>query len=196
MTPTDPSCTLAFVTAPDPDRPDRPSDADELARRALVDRAVRDRHRSAAIETRRREGADLVAVLLGALDRSVVVHVRGAGAPLQGTVVAVGEDLVELLGARGTWWLRLTEVVAVEAAELCPGDPADRSTIALADVLADLVDTGIAVTLLTSHGERLTGTVRAVGQAVWLDRHQPDRQVVLAPDHVVGIEHPGRTSTG
>lgn len=195
MTPPDQSCTLTFVTTPDPDRPDRHSDADEIARRALVDRAVRDRHRRAALETRRREESDLVAVLLGALDHSVVVHVRGAGAPVHGTVVAVGEDLVELLGVRGTRWLRLTEVVAVEAAELCPGDAADRSTIALGDVLCDLVDTGIAVTVLTSQGERLTGTVRAVGQAVWLDRHQPDRQVVLAPDHVVGIERPERTST-
>lgn len=178
--------------------PQEPTDADldELARRARVADAVRDRHRQAAVAGRRREGASVVSVLLGALDAHVTLHTAAGVDPIAGTVCAVGDDVVELLAEGRRWWVRLTEVTAVGAAtagpagaatSLAPGDPADRSTTSLEDLLADLADADRPLTLLLRGGTRVHGAVDAVGTALWLRTDRPAGTLVVALDQIVAV---------
>jgi small nuclear ribonucleoprotein (snRNP)-like protein len=163
------------------------ADLDEVARRARVSDAVRERHRRTAATSRRREGTTVVSALLGALDRPVTIHTTAGPEPFHGTVVAVGDDVVELDAATRTWWLRVVEITAVEAAELLPGDPADRSTTSLVELLADLVDTDRPVTVLVRSGARFRGTVTSVGASLWLHLEHRAHAVLIELDHVVGV---------
>ncbi len=171
------------------------ADLDEVARRARVSDAVRERHRRAAANGRRREGTTVVSALLGALDRPVTIHTAAVPEPFHGTVVAVGDDVVELHGSARTWWLRVVEITAVEAAELSPGDPADRSTTSLVELLADLVDADRPVTVLVRSGARFHGTVTAVGVSLWLHQEHPAPAVLVELDHVVGVALRGDPAT-
>jgi hypothetical protein len=176
----------------DPFRDD--ADPDELARRARLADAVRDRHRSAARAARRLEDLTVASALLGALDREVVVHTTAGAEPLRGVVLAVGDDVVELSEPTRRWWLALAEITVVGADEHTPGDPADRSTTSLADLLADLVDSDLPVTTLLRGGGRVHGTVIALGESLTLRQQQPPRHLLVALDHLVGVAGPAPRS--
>lgn len=167
------------------------ADLDDVARRARVGDAVRDRHRFAATEARRTERITMASALLGALDRSVTIHVTAGPEPFTGTVLAVGDDVVELTSPARTWWFRLGEITALEAPGPAAGDPGDRSTTSLVELLTDLVDADLPVTVLTRGGPTFHGTVHSLGAALWLRQQHPERTTMLDLDHVVGVARRG-----
>jgi hypothetical protein len=159
----------------------------DLARRAHVADAVRDRHRSAAVEARRREHATIVDVLLGAVDRRVVLHMCAGPGQIAGEVTAVGVDLVEIRADRQLWWVTLSAITAVGASSLSAGDLADRSAVQLADLLTDLVDTDRPVAVVLRGGTTLHGTVESVGAALWLRTEHPVGTQVVELDHLLAV---------
>jgi hypothetical protein len=160
--------------------------ADEFAAQARVQGAVRDRHRRAASAARALEDATVVTALLGALDRSVTLHLTGHD-PVAGTVYAVGADVVEVHGPAATWWIALDAIAAVETTHPPLGDPADRADTTLIDLATDLVDTTEPVTAMLADGISLHGDVLSAGSSLLLRQQHPDRTVVISLDHLVGI---------
>ncbi len=160
-------------------------DADHFTAAARVDEAARDRRRRSAAAERSLELVDPVSALLGAMDQQVTIHLAGA-ASVVGRVFAVGEDVVELRSGPTIWWLTLTAITAVESTCQLAGDPADRSSTSLAEVLCDLVDTRQRVTALL-FGEVLHGEVRACGASLVLELHQPDRTAMIRLDSMLGL---------
>ena len=114
------------------------------------------------------------------------------GAPaLVGEVVAIGADVVELRSGSTDWWVPLAAVAAVEAAELRPGDPKDRSTVELADLLTDEVDRDRPVAVRLHGGTVLQGVVAGVGASLVLRLEHPDRTAVVALDRIVAVGRRG-----
>lgn len=172
-----------------PGMPPEPSDRslDDLARRARIGEAVRERHRRASAAARRLEDLTIVSALLGAMDGAVAVHTSCDADVIAGDVVAVGDDIVELATPTHTWWVRLTGIVAIEAAELAPGDPADRSATSMVDLLADLVDTDRTVQVRCDGGHRLAGSITAVGAALSLRDGSTNRSTLVQLDRLVAV---------
>jgi hypothetical protein len=168
-------------------RAPRPDDLEQFVAEGRVDEAVRDRRRRHHLESRALEEADTTRTLLAAVDRVVTVHLTAARAPVNGTVFSIGADVVEMHTPTTIWWIALRAVAAVETDGALLGDPADRATTSLTDLACDLVDSGTPVTVVLSSGASLNGEVVAMGDALVVQLHQPERRAVVGPDHVAAI---------
>ena len=100
---------------------------------------------------------------------------------------AVGADVVEVHGPAATWWIAIDAIAAVESTGPMLGDPADRADTTLIDLATDLVDTAEPVTAMLADGISLHGDVLSAGSSLLLRQQHPDRTVVVALDHLVGI---------
>jgi hypothetical protein len=172
-----------------------PADADRFVAEARVDDAVRDRRRRGSREQRQLESTGVVDVLLGALDRQVGLHLDG-GWSIDATVHGVGADVLDVSTPAHRWWIRLDDVLAVEADDAppgaaLPGDHADQDTVTMLDLLTDLVDTAIVVQVTLRSGSTLHGEVTAVGDALVITTRTPTRTTVVALDAVTAVRRAG-----
>ena len=168
-----------------------PVDAEALARLARERDAVRSRHRLAAAAARQVEDTTVVSALLGATGRRVTVHLADGAPALIGEVVAVGADIVELRSGSTDWWVPLAAIAAVEAADLRPGDPQDRSTVELVDLLTDEVESDRPVVVRLRGSTVLHGVVAGVGASLVLRLEQPERAAVVALERIVAVGRRG-----
>lgn len=170
---------------------DLPVDADALARLARERDAVRSRHRLAAAAARQVEDTTVVSALLGAMGRRATLHPADGVPALVGEVVAVGADVVELRSGATDWWVPLAAIVAVEAEEVRPGDPQDRSTVELVDLLTDEVESDRPVAVRLHGGTVLRGVVVGVGASLVLRLEHPAHDAVVALDRIVAVGRRG-----
>lgn len=168
-----------------------PVDADVLARLARERDAVRSRHRLAAAAARQVADTTVVSVLLGATGRRVTVHPADGAPALVGEVVAVGADVVELRSGSTDWWVPLAAIAAVEATDARPGDPMDRSTVELVDLLTDEVDSDRPVVVRLHGGSVLQGVVAGVGASLVLRLEHPERAAVVALERIAAVGRRG-----
>ena len=168
----------------------RPEDLERFAASARVDDAIRERRRRQHLAARQLDEVDTVRALLGAVDRQVTLHLAAATATVAGVVHAVGRDVVEVHAGAATWWVALGAVGAVETDGALLGDPADQSDTGLHELLADLVDSAVPVTVVLSSGASVLGEVVAAGAALVLASDRPEQRAVVALEHVAAISRP------
>lgn len=141
--------------------------AGSIASRARREGAALERRRRDAIGQRAAESRSIAATLVGALDRHVALYARGWKEPLAGIVVAVGDDLTELLAGTTTWFVSLHAVQALGvSAGVRVGDSGERSSTCAAEVITDLVDEEIPVVVVLTSGQRISGVPAACGETL------------------------------
>ncbi len=165
--------------------------ADRFLVRARVDDAVRERRRRSASADRALDEVVVTGSLLGAHGTQVSLCLAsasvGSAGRLSGTVGGVGADVVELIEERRVHWVALETICAVETTAALTGDPADRDGTSLAELVADLIDSGARPSLLLTSGVVLTGEVIAVGSSLLIRLADPVRHAVVVWEHLIAV---------
>lgn len=161
--------------------------AESLATHARRESAALERRRRDAIGQRAVESRSITATLVGALDRHAVIHAHGWSEPLTGTVVAVGADVVELPVGTTNWFVSIDSIDAVGvSAGASVGDPGERSSTSIADVITDLADEELPVVLVLTSGQRIGGTPVAHGETLVMSGND-DTAIVVELSAIAGL---------
>ena len=181
----------------DPVVPGDPTGAAPDPRRSLggsPERLVAEQLSSDAARRRRRERwraelrtgeLSVTSALLGVLGEPRTSVLLADGAELTGSVMSVGHDVVALRTAGRDWWVALEAVDAVRGEHVRAGDPEDRATLRLDEVLADLTHT-TTVSIVTLGGATLDGEILAVGDGVVV-ADRADATIVIDPSRIARV---------
>jgi hypothetical protein len=143
-----------------------------------VDQFLADSRGEEAVESARRgrwarhlleESTTIAAALHASVGNEVFLILR-TGERRRVEVSSLGEDYVQVRGSASIFWIRLTSVIAVEAASSLVATPEafDPAEGLLAEVLEDLVADELQITLSLTGGAVLTGVAISVGAALRL----------------------------
>jgi len=143
-----------------------------------VDQFLADSRGEEAVELARRgrwarhlleESTTITAALHASVGNEVFLILR-TGERRRVEVSSLGEDYVQVRGSASILWIRLSSVIAVEAASSVVANPEafDPAEGLLAEVLEDLVADELQITLSLTGGAVLTGVAISVGAALRL----------------------------
>ena len=143
-----------------------------------ADRFLADARGEEAVESARRgrwarhlleESTTIAATLHASVGNEVFLILR-TGERRRVEVSSLGEDYVQVRSSASILWIRLSSVIAVEAAASLVANPEafDPAEDLLAEVLEDLVADELQVTLSLTGGAVLTGVAISVGAALRL----------------------------
>ena len=158
---------------------------ERLVAEELSNDAARRRRRERWRAELRAGELSVTSALLGALAAPRTTLLLADGAELAGTVVSVGHDVVALRTAGRDWWVTLAQVDAVRGEHVRAGDPEDRATLRLDEVLADLTH-ATTVSIVTLGGATFDGELLAVGDGVVI-ADRSDATIVVDPSRIARV---------
>lgn len=160
-------------------------DADDLLSRARTEQSAQQRRRRRWQEETGRESQSIESALLAAIGQTASLGLPD-GSELNGSVVAVGIDVVELGSPHVTWWVAAGHIHWAATDRALPGSGAERDDVTLAELCADLVGLDQVVEVVLASGTAFDGNVVATGTSLVITR--PDgRTLVLRWDSVACV---------
>lgn len=162
-----------------------PPDADELLLHSRLDAAVRRRRRRHWDDEEALVGLDVGSAILGSIGEHATLYLAG-GHQVTGTIRSVGADVVEVVGAGGTYLVAAAAVAATDFERPVRGLDEERGSAHLADLAQDLVDAGSRLAVLLDTSAVLTGSAIAAGSALVLQTDHR-RHVTIAWPNIAAL---------
>lgn len=176
-----------MAPTPDPGGSHETHDAVDVAAADLrIDVEIEARRRERWIRHRLAESSTLTGALAAAISQDVAVQLL-TGDRVTGLLVSVGSDVIEVQRRHGTTWVSIDAVTALEVGAPLPAAGPASGGASMVEVLCDLVEHRVEVSLTLAGGTSITGAVRAVGDVALVDTGPGGRTAYVPVSSIVSV---------